>query len=405
MKVYNLIIFAAAVAAATSSVSAEETVTLRRITGAELKYLYEFPTWRQTSSSGATDTGVAGDFVKCPGLSFVIVDKAMSIALPSTFVKDETRTSKVYGTLLFNNVENDVLSLSRSDYEDLRFVIKREDRIGSIVSSKAPTELPMSLMAIVDLSKNQSVFRDMKCSYTNNEKTSAQFDPIGDESTHPWISYETPDAGDFKIQMRIESKPFYIRYATNTADQYFRLYTTQDTYNLNIYQFENISVVAEPNDEGGVDVAISHVDDDPVMQNLEEGAIEMCVVMNDGEDVSVKDLMESETRYSLYDNGWKTSLRIEPVAVRAYGAAPTTAWMQPCYTLEYKGEKYSVPVGRITTVELNDDISTAIPEVGFTDAVEEPVIYYNLQGQRIASPRAGSVYLRVTPTSATKIRF
>ena len=154
-----------------------------------------------------------------------------------------------------------------------------------------------------------------------------------------------------------------------------------------------------------MDVAISHVDDDPVMQNLEEGAIEMCVVMNDGEDVSVKDLMESETRYSLYDNGWKTSLRIEPVVVRAYGAAPTTAWMQPCYTLEYKGEKYSVPVGRITTVELNDDISTAIPEVGFTDAVEEPVIYYNLQGQRIASPRAGSVYLRVTPTSATKIRF
>ena len=146
------------------------------------------------------------------------------------------------------------------------------------------------------------------------------------------------------------------------------------------------------------------------MENLEQGAIELCVVVNDGTQVSASDMMDSETRYSLYskdDKSWATSLKFNSYSTAPasrVGESSSTVWVQPCYSLNYEGKKYSMPVGRISSVTVNDPL-TAIQVVGISSDEDAPVSYYTLQGQRVASPISGQIYIRVTPTSATKIRF
>lgn len=412
MRTKRHIIMAVILATFACNISADETVTLRRITGAELKYLYEFPTERQTSGGKDTDKGVSGDFRRCQGLSFVIVDKATSTAFPNSFIKNKEVIKYVPGKSLMDL--EDVMNLDRSDYDEVRIVMKREDRTGSLAGSVSTSgDYPMSIYYIADPVLNNNPLLDLR----SIDSGGVQFDasPLGaDPSSHPWLSFDVINPKDFKLYMYPQNnadKPYYLNYQESGSNQPFRLYATQNEYNLNIYQYENISLEPEVDAVGDVNVAISHVDDDPVMQNLEEGAIEMCVVMNDGSAVSAKDMMESETRYSLYskdDKSWAESLKIESspatVVSRAGESASTTVWMQPCYTLNYEGKKYSMPIGRISSVTVDDE-STAIPEIDFSEAPQQTVIYYTLQGQRVTSPVAGNIYIRVTPTSATKICF
>ena len=57
------------------------------------------------------------------------------------------------------------------------------------------------------------------------------------------------------------------------------------------------------------------------------------------------------------------------------------------------------------TSTYNKDDTTWIDSIIPSSGADSPAIYYNMQGQRVSNPVAGEVYLKVTGTTAIKVRF
>lgn len=385
---------------------ASQAVVLRLITGAEMKLIYEFP----TPSVSDENLGVQERaFEKGVGSGYVIVDRATSQALSNDILRLNIENSRTISPIAVN-VTDDGTSVSMSDdeYARLRYVIARE-RFNESNPYKADTyDFPVSL-----LYDNPDLDQQVPEGLCASSATSPVFMTSGN---NPWISAQNDEASVFNIYFKNGSTKYYLTYIDDADEPVFRAVRNDPGANLAIYQYDNIGLTVEANPEGGVDIAVSHRDDDAVMKDVANVA----VLFNDGTPVDIETLLSSGTLIALCEDGaWKSLLKAVPeqedVASRAEAdAAPaTTVWLAPCYTVDYEDKKYSMPIGALQSVtvkspEKTDPDESDMPTSIITSSENTagiPSVYYTLQGQAVAMPVPGNIYIKLSGSSASKVLY
>lgn len=364
----------------------DTNLTLRKITGADIKQLYELPTTYLKNN-------LAIDIEKSPSFGFVIIDASSHKALTNGFVTEKEDVNNVTPLDVNLTESRDCLELSADDYSKVRFTIIRELANGSTVSNKDPLSFPVSILYDVDDSKKDAI--EMLATNTGN------FYADSDPANHPWIKPQSLESTAFKVYFNL-SRVYNLTYRENSDA--FTLRTPDPGYNIEIFQLENFSVKTAPAETGGINLSISHRFDDPELADN----MHLHVLFNDGTTPSTDDLLASSS-IKLHDNGeWLTSTVVSPDADNTVkGISPTdakTLWVLPSCTLQAEDKSASFPVGRILTAKLPDNTSTLISTIT-TDSTDVCPKYYTLQGIPVATPISGNVYIQIIGSKARKIQL
>ena len=367
-----------------------ENLTLRKITGADIKQLYELPTTYLKNN-------LAIDIEKSPSFGFVIIDPSSNKVLTNSFVTEKEDVKNVTPLDINLTEASDYLELSAEDYSKVRFTIIREIANGTTVSNKDPLAFPVSILYDVDDSKRKAI--EMLATNTNPVNFTNSGNQNANSDYHPWIKPQSLESTLFKVYFKF-SKDWNLSY--RETDDAFTLRTPDPGYNIEIFQLENFSVKTAPSETGGINLSISHRFDDPELADN----MHLHVLFNDGATPSTDDLLASSS-VKLHDNGgWLTSTVVTPDADNTVkGISPTdakTLWVLPSCTLQAEDKSASFPVGRILTAKLPDNTSTLISTIT-TEPTDVCPIYYTLQGIPVSTLTSGNVYIQVIGSKARKI--
>ena len=125
-------------------------------------------------------------------------------------------------------------------------------------------------------------------------------------------------------------------------------------------------------------------------------------ILNDGEDVSIEDLINSENKIPVrFKKGEVTAITVptKDIASRSTLDTPTTLWALPV------SEEFGniIPLGKVITKKYADDgISTGVM-IATEDTNDETPVYYTLDGRVAATPLMPGIYVRRTGDKSDKV--
>lgn len=233
-----------------------------------------------------------------------------------------------------------------------------------------------------------------------NYRFTAVLEPYN-SSTQFKVVYDSNDNGSAHLGSNINNTNLSIGYSTTEGGNYAFKLLTDESPALGIYRLDYFNwTIDESNLSDNGTLTIKSM----LSEKLTSVAsyIDIHYVINDGEDVSFEELINSQNRLEelRIKKGQELSVSI-PVedATSRSNNDNNTVWILPL--LQSDGDL--VPLGKVITKKYADDgVSTGIV-VAMEDAEAQEPVYYTLDGRQAAMPLAPGVYVRRIGDKADKV--
>lgn len=216
---------------------------------------------------------------------------------------------------------------------------------------------------------------------------------IGTSSTVFTLNFNESDESCFLLQPNYKknSTDYSIDYDENSKEF---LLVSENMKGISLYMFDKMGfATAEASVSDDMSTISMNLNSDKDYIGTE---VFIKYILNNGENVTVSDLIASEHCYNV---SWPKN-KLEPVIIPLpnYNQEATTLWAIPVLNL---GTNPDAPVGPVFHSTYSD-VSTGITSTEIT-ADDATPIYYTIQGVRVSNPSAPGIYLCRRGSNVSKI--